>query len=217
MVFFSFWIGSVLLYYSYTARLTSQLAVVYTAQPFATLTGALTKAGYSVSTRKGTSYVTEMMTARDEGMRLAYHQLTRDPTLLVDTVREGVTLLHSTKRKVLFLLDVNSVNYELQGNCSYMWVGPEYFKEYVHLGYQKDLPFARALSRNIIQAAHFGIVQKLQKKWWGREKQCRGSSATFPQLSLSKTVTAFAVLISGAILALLLLAVEILFASCRTR
>ncbi|KAG7174521.1 Glutamate receptor-like 48 [Homarus americanus] len=97
LVVISFWAGCVVLYAYYTAFLTSQLAVVNTRPLFTSLLDALTTAGYTVSTQKGTSYVSEMKTSQDKGLRLAYQHLSQDPSLLVDSVSQGVSLLHSSK------------------------------------------------------------------------------------------------------------------------
>lgn len=56
MVFWGVWAGSVLLYASYTALLTSRLATVPLTKPFETVLQALTTAGYSIAMQGGTSY-----------------------------------------------------------------------------------------------------------------------------------------------------------------
>ncbi|XP_068222895.1 glutamate receptor 2-like [Palaemon carinicauda] len=207
VILFFFWVGSVLLYASYTACLTSQLAVVPDQQPFHSLSEAITSAGYYLSTRKGTSYVSEMKTSRDEGLRKAYEQLMDDPSLLVDSTKDGIQLLHSRERKVVFMLDVNSIGYELQGSCSYKWVGPEYFPEYVYIGYRKNLSYANVLSKYISKAADYGITYKLRERWQYNQRQCDTGSA-FRRLTFSKTVMAFTILTVGACLGLSILLLE---------
>ncbi|XP_045107737.1 glutamate receptor 1-like, partial [Portunus trituberculatus] len=57
MVFWGLWAGSVLLYASYTALLTSRLAVVPPSRPFRDIKDALTSAGYSITAQRGSSYL----------------------------------------------------------------------------------------------------------------------------------------------------------------
>ncbi|KAK8379038.1 hypothetical protein O3P69_009644 [Scylla paramamosain] len=57
MVFWGLWAGSVLLYASYTALLTSRLAVVPQSRPFRDVKDALTSAGYSIAAQGGSAYL----------------------------------------------------------------------------------------------------------------------------------------------------------------
>ena len=60
MVFWGLWAGSVLLYASYTALLTSRLAVVPQTRPFKDVYDALTSEGYSIAVQGGSSYLLMM-------------------------------------------------------------------------------------------------------------------------------------------------------------
>ncbi|XP_037784759.1 glutamate receptor 4-like [Penaeus monodon] len=206
--FFTLWIGSVLVYTSYTARLTSQLAVVYTQEPFSSLTEALTTAGFLVAAQKGTAYITAMESARDEGLKLLYETLQSNPSLLVQNNTEALELLQKSKRKIAFFQDVNSVNYNVKGDCGYTWYGEDYFPEYVYLGYRKNLSFANAFSYFIIKASDTGITPKLIKKWWGSSSSC-ASTSPFQDLGFSKTVSAFVLLALGILSGFLFLLAEL--------
>ncbi|XP_071549667.1 uncharacterized protein [Panulirus ornatus] len=141
-------------------------------------------------------------------MQLLYKQVLDKPYLLVRDDLQALSLLQDTRRKIAYFQSVNSVNYEIRGNCSYMWLGAEYFKEYLYLGYQKNLSFADALSYYIVKARDTGILKKLRAKWWGKESSCT-SSASFYQLGFSKTISAFVVLAIGAALGVLILLFEV--------
>ncbi|XP_069989544.1 glutamate receptor 2-like [Penaeus vannamei] len=204
-VFISFWVGALLVYVSYTARLTSQLAVTHSQHPFTSLVDALSTAGYSVFTVKGTSYLTEMETARDEGLRLAYRQLIEKPEqLIVDSVEEGVKALH-TSQKALFFHDEKTVNYAVKGSCNYTWVGRNYFTEYVYLGYRKNLSFAGVLSHYLSRAEDYGISAKLKRRWRRPLGNCGSDVTEFQELGIAKTASAFVFLALGSGLSFVLL------------
>ncbi|XP_076059431.1 glutamate receptor 3-like [Oratosquilla oratoria] len=207
VVFYMYWIGSLLLYTSYTARLTSQLAVVNTNTPFDSLRDAMTKAHYKIATLKGTSYVSELQATTDPALAMAYAQMEEDPRLFVATMEAGVELAGT--ERVAFFQDVNSVSYITHGNCSFQWLGPEYFPSYVHLGYRKNLSYANALTYYVTMTATTGIIPKLMKKWWGATSTC-SATTPFQNLSFSKTVSAFALLAVGLGAGLSLLMIEVL-------
>ncbi|XP_068222894.1 glutamate receptor ionotropic, delta-1-like [Palaemon carinicauda] len=161
IVFLSFWLASVLIYASYTASLTSELAVVNTVNPFSTLKEALTTAGYSVAMQKGTSYYTNIknMAKRDESMRLLYHQFLDKPHLLVPGNSEGIELVQ--QGKYAFFQDTVSVNYDIKNNCSFSFLGPAYFSEFGSMGYMKNLSYANVISE---LSCKFALLQIYQTK-----------------------------------------------------
>ncbi|XP_068222618.1 probable glutamate receptor [Palaemon carinicauda] len=206
IVFLSFWLASVLIYASYTASLTSQLAVINTVDPFTNLKEALTTAGYSVAIQKGTSYLTNVksMANSDESMRLFYHQLLTKPHLKVSNNREGMKLIQ--QGKYAFFQDTVSVNYDIKSSCSYSWLGPGYFPEFASMGYAKNLSYANVISQILARATDSGIARKLMKKWMGEKAPCE--SSPFQNLGFSKTVSAFSLLVLGLVLGTVLLLVE---------
>ncbi|KAK3869799.1 hypothetical protein Pcinc_024918 [Petrolisthes cinctipes] len=212
LVFLSLWAGSVLVYTSYTARLTSQLAVVNVYPPFTTLEEALTSANYRIAADSGTSYITIMKSSRDRGLVLLYSQLQANPSLMVKTEDEGLNLLHDTKYKSGYLQLQTILDYKLQGNCSYKWVGREYITEYLYLAYRKDLEYANVLSAYIMKATDSGIVAKIRGRWINEDSSTRSCSTTtsdFSYLGLNKTFSAFVLLAIGGVVSVTFLLVEI--------
>ncbi|KAK4318711.1 hypothetical protein Pmani_010284 [Petrolisthes manimaculis] len=212
LVFLSLWAGSVLVYTSYTARLTSQLAVVNVYPPFTTLEEALTSANYRIAVDSGTSYITTMKSSRDRGLVLLYSLLQANPSLMVKNEEEGLNLLHDTKHKSGYLQLQTILNYKLHGNCSYKWVGQEYIAEYLYLAYRKDLQYANVLSAYIMKATASGILAKIRGRWINEDTSTRSCSTTtsdFSYLGLNKTFSAFVLLGIGGVLSVTFLLVEI--------
>ncbi|XP_042212046.1 uncharacterized protein LOC121859317 [Homarus americanus] len=109
--------------------------------------------------------------------------------------------------KIAFFQLINTISYELQGNCSYKFLG-RYFAEYNYVGYLKNLSFANVLSNYILKLSNTGIIPKLMRKWWGNTYTCAPDNA-FQHLGFSKTVSAFVLLGVGIFSSFIVFLIEI--------
>ncbi|XP_037779574.1 probable glutamate receptor [Penaeus monodon] len=208
-VLWMFWFTSVVLYASYTARLTSFLTVSSLRLPFTTLEEAVHLPEWKIGLQKGTSVIETLKRATPKS---SYHSvwqgIERNKNLLT-TNEEAAIVRLLTEEKFAFLGEQLTMSYLINGNCSITEIPGSYLAGYVSLGLRKKLPWATVLNQELVKMATGGLLDRMYQHWWGKSVPCEARSP-YTELGFSNILTAFLLLIIGGLLSVLLLVFEIL-------
>ncbi|CAG7719957.1 unnamed protein product [Allacma fusca] len=208
LVLGSFWILAVVLYASYTARLTSFLAATTDTLPINSLAEAVDNHHWKIGMIKGTSVIDRVKESNVPEMMRLWKRISIDSSGQVPGFREGLDRVYED-RYIFFTSDLVP-SFLIKGNCTYSWIPGKYFPGFGYMGYAKNLPFKASLSIQVAKIRESGQMKRLFKKWWGADSSCSISNSNngFAGMSLYETGTAFLLLICGSIFATGLLLVE---------
>ncbi|XP_070001442.1 glutamate receptor ionotropic, kainate glr-3 isoform X2 [Penaeus vannamei] len=194
-VFCVFWFACVILYASYTAGLTSALTVSTEGPPFTSLMGAVdVYPSWEIGISKGTAIEEFVKDAQGTEYRTLMKLLSADPGLYVSSEDEGIHRMLTSN--YVFFTDSPIMRFMLRDNCSIREIHVNLFKSYGHLGYMKNLPFAWVIDAELSLMSDSGVLDRLNKKWWGRGTPCEDPSH-FTELGFVQTATAFLILLVG--------------------
>ncbi|XP_071524447.1 glutamate receptor ionotropic, kainate 2-like [Panulirus ornatus] len=124
---------------------------------------------------------------------------------MVASEEEGVARLLTAN--YAFLSETQLMSYMFKENCSIKEINVKLFPSYGHLGYAKNLPFAGMLDRELFRLVSGGVIDRLRRRWWGVAIPCE-ERMPFTELDFTHTVTAFLVLLTGIILAIVFFMME---------
>nr|XP_053630937.1 glutamate receptor ionotropic, kainate 5-like [Cherax quadricarinatus] len=202
-----FWLSCVILYASYTARLTSVLAVSSTSLPFSSLEEAVNTAEWRIGLLRGTSTIETLQVSQGAHYQKLYQDLARNPDLLYSSDVEGIQRV-LTQRKYAVFAESATLDYLLRGNCSVVEVPGNHLMDYLYLGFRKGLPYAPIINRELMKMSDVGVLDRIHQYWWGTPVACN-SPTSYTELGFSNILTAFLVLLAGYVVSLLLLVVEL--------
>ncbi|KAG7163119.1 Glutamate receptor ionotropic, kainate 4-like 1 [Homarus americanus] len=208
-VLWMFWFSSVVLYASYTARLTSFLTVSSIRLPFSSLEQAVNTPGWKIGILKGTSTIQTLERSQKDYYKKLYKGLKQNPSPLFSSEIEGINRV-LTEPKYAVFTDQLSMEFLLRGNCSIKQVPGSYLAGYLHLGLRKRLPYATVLNKELIKMSSGGLLDRMHQHWWGKSIPCEAPSP-YTELGFSNILTAFMLLLAGAVISLLILMVELYF------
>ncbi|XP_045616456.1 glutamate receptor ionotropic, kainate 4 [Procambarus clarkii] len=208
-VLWMFWFSSLVLYASYTARLTSFLTVSSIRLPFYSLEQAVNTPGWKIGLLRGTSTSEELERSQEDYLQKIHNEIKQNPSLLFSTDMEGINRIF-TQPQYAILSDRIIMDYLLKGNCSVIEVPGSYLGGYWHLGFRKRLPYASIINQELIKMSSGGILDRLHQRWWGKPIPCEAPSP-YTELGFSNILTAFILLIAGGILSILLLMLELCY------
>jgi hypothetical protein len=145
LVLGTFWILSVVIYASYTARLTSFLAASNENLPVNSLLQAIKNKNWKVGLVKSSAFVDRIKESRVEVLRALSQRITEDSSALVETFQDGMDRVF--KERYIFFTSELIPSFLIRENCSYTWLPDKYFSGFGYMGYQKGLPFAPVISQ----------------------------------------------------------------------
>ncbi|XP_042234043.1 glutamate receptor ionotropic, kainate 2-like [Homarus americanus] len=212
VVFWLFCFSCVILYTSYTALLTSYLTVSTKTPPFTTFNAAVAShPTWQIGIMRGTPLLQFLMEAKGGDYAVLSTRLKDHPHLTVSTEEEGVARLLT--ENYAFLTTNQLMTYMYRKNCSVKQIDINLFPSYGHMGYAKNLPFAGILDMEISRLTDGGVLDRLERRWWGRKIPCEDPEP-FTHLDFTHTVTAFLILLIGFILASFFLIIEKVYKKC---
>ncbi|XP_035714501.1 probable glutamate receptor [Folsomia candida] len=204
LVMGTFWVLSVVVFASYTARLTAFLAASNEVLPVSSLYQAVRNRNWKVGLVKGSAFIDRIRESQVEVLRGLYNRIAEDSSSLVESFQEGMDKVF--KERYIFFTSELIPSFLIRSNCSYTWLPDKYFSGFGYMGYQKHLPFAPVISQRVSEIRQSGQMRRLFLKWWGTESVCfTNSGESFLGMSLYETGTAFLILLFGLSLAIALM------------
>ncbi|XP_066961695.1 glutamate receptor ionotropic, kainate glr-3-like isoform X2 [Macrobrachium rosenbergii] len=201
-----FWVASVILYASYTARLTSYLTVSTTRFPFTSLGGAVSAPGWRITLQRGTSVLNYIRRSTAGVYGTIHEGIKNDPGLIVDDNYVGLHRILTEDYLVLLAEDV-AMRY-LINNCSVVQIPGSYLSGYLHTGLRKHLPYSGVINKELNKMSAGGILDRISKQWWTQTIPCSEPSA-YTELGFTNILTAFLLLIAGCVMSLIFLLIEL--------
>ncbi|ESO06204.1 hypothetical protein HELRODRAFT_64965, partial [Helobdella robusta] len=142
-----------------------------------------------------------------------------NPTVIfVKTNDEGVDRVRTSKGKYAFLAESTTVDYYNQRKpCDTMKVGGNLDSKGYGIGMQQGSDLKDRITLTVLELHEGGELTKLETKWWQEKGECPVKEVTLKKLTsslkLQNTLGIFYILIAGLVLALILVVLEISYAS----
>ncbi|XP_023339114.1 glutamate receptor ionotropic, kainate 2 [Eurytemora carolleeae] len=152
--------------------------------------------------------------------RMASFMESQKPSVFTKSNNEGVNRVVSSDETYAFLMESNSIQYQIERNCDLIQVGGLLDSKGYGIAFTPGSPYRIPISSAILQLQEAGRLHVLKNRWW---KQRRGGGKcdmalkkdTANELSLDSVGGVFVILIAGMGIACLISVLEFCWKSGR--
>ena len=217
LVFLLCYIFGILLYTGYTAKLISFLTVIKLTLPFTTLEGIL-GTDYGIGAVVESAVLDKMLYA-PEGtphLKVADEIIRKDPAANVaPSVEEGIEMAKAGK--YAFVWTAIGIYGLTEGTCEILDIPYNVNSGLLALAWSKQLPHRHYFDYFIKKIIESGKMDRILKKWIPAPRQDCGNTGEFVSMGLDNMISAFALVLTGILLSLLILFIEISYHKCFTQ
>ena len=206
IIFFISFLLGVCLVASYSAALMSYLTVG-AKLPFKSLEGLLAS-DYKIGSVNGSAFLDVFLLAPPGSIhsKIAMQKIKNNPKSVPDSIEES--LLKAKQERYAFVWSTDVINGVNQDNCDFVEIPDEVSSGHLGIGFNKDLPQRHFFNFFINKMKETGQMKRILRKWLPKPREDYNAAAGFLSLGLDNLISAFAMFMGVALLAIFMALLE---------
>ncbi|XP_041354538.1 glutamate receptor ionotropic, kainate 2-like isoform X2 [Gigantopelta aegis] len=214
----TWWIFAIIMATIYSGNLIAFLTVRKLKLPFDTIAEMVSQDQYKWGTYGGSNYIEFFETSKDENFKKVAEGFKRfpkeDPSTLSTKAEEH--RLKVLKGNYCFIGGKPTLEFWVSQNCQLKLLSEGFYSLLYGISLPKNSPYTKLFSDEIISLHETGIMAMMKAKWWPRN-QCNNDNRKFAKpIHLTDIQSAFYVLVIGALLTIVILVLEVIYAKIKT-